>query len=282
MNSCSKNELRRCRPLLGTFVEITAAGLDAAPLARAVDAAFACVQRLQSLMSVHDTTSELSLVNTEAFLRPVKVGDETFDVLRRGLDIARASGGAFDFTIAPVLASWGLLPAHLRRRASGGWRDVSLLRGQRIRFKRPLAIDLGGIAKGFAVDAAITALREHKVVSATVNAGGDLRVFGAAESRVHLRHPHSAQPISNPISLRNAALATSSPSFTRRRWHGRTVSHLVNPANRRAITSCLSVSVRAAECWLADALTKVVLNADAATAARLLETHHADALILTT
>ena len=89
------------------------------------------------------------------------------------------------------------------------------------------------------------------------------------------------EPIANPISLLNAALATSSPCFTRRQWHGRTVSHLVNPANRRAITSRLSVSVRAGECWLADALTKVVLNADSITATRLLEAHHAEALILT-
>ena len=85
----------------------------------------------------------------------------------------------------------------------------------------------------------------------------------------------------NPISLRNAALATSSPCFTRRQWRGRTVSHLINPVNRRAVAENVSVSVRAGECWLADALTKVVLNADPTTARRLLETHHAEALILT-
>ena len=273
--------MRRCRPLLGTFVEITATGLDAAPLTRAVDAAFASIERVQSLMSVHDGASELSLVNAGAFLRPVKVSDETYDVLQRGLEISRTSGGTFDFTIAPVLAGWGMLPAHLRRRAGGNWRDVTLRRGNRVRFLRPLAIDLGGIAKGFAVDTAIESLRASNVTSAIVNAGGDLRVFGSDESRVHLRHPDSAQPIANPISLLNAALATSSPCFTRRQWHGRTVSHLVNPANRRAITSRLSVSVRAGECWLADALTKVVLNADSITATRLLEAHHAEALILT-
>jgi len=280
MNSYSRNNVRRCRPLLGTFVEIAAAGLDDAALACAVDKAFAAIGRIGSLMSVHDEASELSRVNAGAFLRPAKVSEETFHVLERGLDIARASEGAFDFTIAPILAGWGLLPAHLRRRSHGNWRDVVLQRGQRVRFARPLAIDLGGIAKGFAVDAAIASLRASKVSFALVNAGGDLRVFGSDESRIHLRHPVSAQPIANPISLRNAALATSSPCFTRQPWRGRIISHLINTRERHAITKSLSVSVRANECWLADALTKVVLNAPAL-AERILEQHHSEAFVLT-
>ena len=259
---------------------MAAAGLDHTALARAVDDAFSRIERIQSLMSVHDDGSEISRVNAEAFLRPVKISDDTFAVLERGLGIARASQGAFDFTIAPILARWGLLPAHLRRRGHGDWRDVVLQRGQRVRFARPLAIDLGGIAKGFAVDAAIASLRASKVTSAIVNAGGDLRVFGPDESRIFCRHPDSSQPVMNPISLRDAAFATSSPCFTRRQWRGRAISHLIDPGSCRAITGSVSVSVHARECWLADALTKVVLNADPAIAARLLGAHGAEALIL--
>jgi thiamine biosynthesis lipoprotein len=270
----------RCRPLLGTFVEIKASGLNDNALTGAVERAFAQIERIQSLMNVHDRASELSRVNAEAFLRPVKVSDETFAVLERGLDIARTSGGAFDFTVAPVLAHWGLLPAALRRHTQGDWRDVVLQRGNRVRFARPLAIDLGGIAKGFAVDAAIASLRAGNVISASVNAGGDLRVFGSSSSRIHLRHPFSGQPVSNSIPLHNAALATSSPCFTLRQWRGRTISHLINPQNRRAITAGISVSVRAGECWLADALTKVVLNTNAANATRLLKANHAEAFLL--
>ena len=232
-------------------------------------------------MNIHDPASELSRVNADAFLRPVKVSDETFALLERGLDLARASDGAFDFTIAPLLARWSLLPAHLRRRNEGGWRDVILQRGRRVRFNCPLAIDLGGIAKGYAVDAAIASLRASEVTAASVNAGGDLRVVGPAASRIHLRHPISGQPLAQAIALRDAALATSSPCYTRRRWRNRTISHLINTGNRRAITKHVSVSVRADECWLADALTKVVLNAAPATITRLLEAHRAEALILT-
>jgi len=130
------------------------------------------------------------------------------------------------------------------------------------------------------VDAAIASLRADKVAAASVNAGGDLRVYGPETSRIHLRHPISAQPLPDPIPLRNAALATSSPCFTRRLWRGRMVSHLVDTARGRAVASRVSVSVRARDCWLADALTKVVLNADAPLSTRLLETHHAEALVL--
>lgn len=271
---------RRCRPLLGTFVEITTTGLDERRVQRSVNAAFGCMERVQRLMSVHDPASELSRVNAEALFRPVKVSDETFEVLRRGLELARASAGAFDFTVAPTLARWGLLPPHLRRRGSCGcWEDVELLAGRRVRFTKPLAADLGGIAKGYAVDAAIETLRDSGVSSAFVNAGGDLRVFGSAPFIVHLRHPLHAHLLPRAMQLRDAALATSSPCFTERRWQQRAVSHLVNPLNHCAVTGGISVTVRAGECWLADALTKVVFNAPLL-AERLLTQHNAEAFIL--
>ena len=181
---------RRCRPLLGTFVEITTIGLDERRVQRSVNAAFGRMERVQRLMSVHDPSSELSRVNAEALFRPVKVSGATYDVLRRGLELACASAGAFDFTVAPTLARWGLLPPHLRRRGSCGcWEDVKLLGGRRVLFTKPLAVDLGGIAKGYAVDAAIEALLDSGVSSSLVNAGGDLRAFGSAPFIVHLRHP---------------------------------------------------------------------------------------------
>jgi len=232
-------------------------------------------------MSVHDPASELSRVNEEAFLRPVKVSDETFEILRRGLEIARTSEGAFDFTVAPLLARWGLLPAHLRRRGSCGcWKDVELLAGRRVRFTKALAIDLGGIAKGCAVDAAIETLRDANVSSVVVNAGGDLRALGPRPFHIHLRHPLHANLLPRTIELQDSALATSSPCFSEHRWHRRAVSHLVNPRTNDAITGGISVTVRARECWLADALTKVVLNAPAL-AERILEKCAAEAFVLT-
>jgi len=280
MTSFSNAEIRRCRPLLGTFVEITASGLKDDALQGAVNAAFDSVEHIHNLLSVHDPESELSQLNRGALSRPVRVSGMTFTVLGRAHQLADASAGAFDPTVAPLLAQWGLLPSALRREKAGTWQDVLLLPGRKVRFKRPLALDLGGIAKGFAVDVAIKTLKRNGVKSATVNAGGDLRVFGERPLTIHLRHP--AQPqllIEQTIRLHNCAMATSSPCFTRKQWRGRAVSHLVNPLARSAITRSTSVSVCARECWLADALTKVVLTSSQPSR-KLLANYDAEAFVI--
>src|SRR4029078_3507060 len=92
----------------------------------------------------------------------------------------------------------------------------------------PLSLDLGGLAKGFAVDRAVEALQLDGVSSAVVNAGGDVRVFGARSSTIHVRHPSCPQTLAHTIQLHRAALATSSPCFTERVWRGRRVSHLLH------------------------------------------------------
>jgi len=278
MTSSSKSEIRRCRPLLGTFVEITASGADESGLNVAINAAFSAIEKIQRSMSVHDETSELSVVNRYAAIRPVSVSRELFQVLRRADKLAAESGGAFDYTIAPILAQWGLLPQYLVGRRLGSWRDVLLLRGRKVYFLQPLALDLGGIAKGFAVDAAIEVLRKRGVAGAVVNAGGDLRSFGSS-SEIYLRHPENPQAFLKKISIRNCALATSSPCFTEKTFGGSRVSHLVNSLGRTAVTGAISVSVCAKECWLADALTKVVLNAPDR-ARKLLEKYDAEAFMV--
>lgn len=280
MNSSLKSEVRRCRPLLGTFVEISAAGENGAKLARAVDAAFAVIERVHRSMSIHDPDSELARLNRKAATRPVTVSRELFQVLRRADRLASESGGAFDYTVAPTLARWEILPAELVRKKTCSWRDVLLLRGRKVYFLQPVALDLGGIAKGFAVDAAIRLLQRRQVANAMVNAGGDLRVFGAQPSAIHLRHPADPRQFAGKVSLRDSALATSSPGFTEKAFRGGRVSHLVNPLRQTAITGPISVSVHARECWLADALTKVVLNAPQR-AQKLLARYSAEAFVLT-
>src|SRR4029077_2892855 len=126
--------------------------------------------------------------------------------------LARESDGAFDPTIAPVLAGWGLLPrlagrAGRERRAT--WRDIKIGPGGAVRFRAPLHLDLGGIAKGFAVDQAVESLRSHGVITALVNAGGDLRALGRRAWPVMVRHPARPGEAAAELSLCNAAVATS-------------------------------------------------------------------------
>ncbi len=267
--------------MLGTLVEITARGLPQARLNAAVEAAFAAVQRVQDLMSFHDEASDVSRVNRHAARRAVTVDEWTFAVLAEALEFSRLSGGAFDITVAPTLIAWGFLPRHIRRTPgrAASWTDITLLSSRRVRFRRPLALDLGGIAKGFAVDQAIGALQTAGVSSGVVNAGGDLRVFGSRRQEIHVRHPASPGLLLPLFQLRNEAVATSAPYFSARCWRGRTVSPLVHPPTREPFTSPVSVSVRASRCVLADALTKVVL-ADACDAESVLTAFGAQALVL--
>lgn len=228
-------EIRRCRAMLGTFVEIAAWGRETRVLERAVGAAFDAVASLQSVLSAHDPASELSRLNRGAHARPMRVGRDTWRVLRSAARLARQSGGAFDATL------------------EGRSRFIEFHEGRRVRYVRPLRVDLGGIAKGYCVDRAVTELRHRGVRGGIVNAGGDLRAFGARAYSLHLRHPADPSSLCELGVLRDAALATSA-------------SYAAGNARRSArggmdLRRGLSVSVRAPSAMLADALTKVVAAA---------------------
>lgn len=285
MPSCSRTsaELRRARPLLGTLVELTVGGLPPARLERAVQAAFAVVARIHARLSFHDPASDVARLNRLAVRRALTVGPDTWTLLRRALALSRQTDGCFDLTVARRLVTWGLLPAvgtapH-RGGAVGTWRDIELGAGRRVRFHAPLLVDFGGIAKGYAVDAAVRALRRAGVPAGLVNAGGDLRAFGPAPRTVHLRHPGDPGRFFALPPLHEIALATSALTYSARRWRGATVGALVDPRTGAACGHGLSVTVFARSAWLADALTKPVAAAPGA-CAPWLAAHGARAYLL--
>ncbi len=280
---CGESQVvRRARPHLGTIVEITASGLEEPALVSAVGAAFSAVSKVQSLMSYHDPLSELSRLNQGGHSEPVRVSAWTFSVLRAAQKLAAESDGAFDVTIAPRLVSWGYLPRVPtlgRGELLATWRDVVLGPGRFVQFRRPLHIDLGGIAKGFAVDCAVEILRRRGVPTGLVNAGGDLRAFGPRDWPVQIRHPRDPGAAGHAFALRDAAVATSATYFSRKRWRKCWVCPLVDGATRLPCEDQLSVSVHAPTALLADALTKIVL-ARRESAAAILQRYKASALLL--
>jgi thiamine biosynthesis lipoprotein len=185
-------------------------------------------------MSRHDPTSDLGRLNRCAARRPVQVHPWTAEVLRAALVISGESGGAFDVTLA----------------IGGSWRDIVLDDGNCISFRRPLTLDLGGIAKGFAVDCAVAALRQAGVRNGLVNAGGDLRAFGAESHLVRVRHPLEPGRGAVTLLLRERAMATSGIYFAPDLFDGR---------DGQPICEEVSVTVGASNCMMADALTKVAL-----------------------
>ena len=274
-----KVELRRARPLLGTLVEVRATAPTSEQAERALRAAFAAVGRVQALMSYHDPRSDVGRLNRFARRRAVRVGAWTFTVLRRAQRLHAATGGLFDIAVAPALVRGGWLPHPAALPAAGGTTaDIALLAGHRVRFRRPLLLDLGGIAKGFAVDQAVAALRRHGATAGVVNAGGDLRIFGATPEPVHVRLPESPGELVPLVTLCNSAVATSAHYFARRRIRGAARSPIFHPHRHRLAPESYSISVQARECWLADALCKFVWLAGAA-ALPLLHAHGARAWV---
>lgn len=248
-------EQRRARPAMGTLLDIAASAHDAHVLSRALEAAMAAVERVERLMSFHDAGSELSRLNREAAQAPVAVDPWTYAVVRRALRIAAASEGLFDVTVAPAMVRRGWLPAPASAAVDGAtWRDIVLMPGHRIAFARPLWIDLGGIAKGFAVDVAIHALRQAGCAEALVNAGGDLRAFGGTLRPIHLRRPGGIVPIAQ---LRCGAVATSSPHVAAPERLAQPLGHIVDPRRDAEWVGNGGVMVAAPTCTVADALTKV-------------------------
>ncbi len=252
-------QVNRLQPWLGTFVEIRACGPDEVPLHSAVSEAFREVATVHRLMSFHQYGSDISRLNRIAPHRPLAVHRYTRQVLRQALALSAASEGCFDVSVAVKLAEAGLLPGNANsHQLDGTWRDIEILADGRVVFHRPLWIDLGGIAKGFAVDRAVARLRRLNVLEATVNAGGDLRVYGPHPELVALRLDNCRR-YPAALELLDGSAASSSGYLHRRRVRGRWRGPHLDGAGRSPSRTDRFVCVVAEHCMLADALTKIVL-----------------------
>lgn len=251
--------VRRCRLLLGTLVEVTA------DREQALEAAFAAIGLVHQLMSAHEPESDVSRINRFAHVGPVKVHEWTMRVLEKASFWSKQSEGAFDIVRAGKWAiEHAMLPTHPGQPAveAAHWTWLEL-QGGAVRLHKPGCIDLGGIAKGFAVDRAIFALREAGATRALVNAGGDMAGFGQ-NWVAQIAEPRERRPVAEVI-LEDQALATSA-------LVDGLFCHLPG-ADARFI----SASVRSRSATDADALTKVLLSGSAV-AARCLEAAGAEGL----
>ena len=220
--------ISRARPLLGTLVSLRTDADE-----NAVRQAFALVERVHYLMSAHADEGDVAAINRHAHRRAVSVHAWTYRVLCTAQTVSRASDGAFDATLG--------------RGAS--WRDVQLLPKNHVRLARRARLDLGGIAKGFAVDLAVAALHRSGATEASVNAGGDLRVFGRRAQVVRIRVPGNPQLAVPVMRTRSRAFATSGDYFGGER---------VDARDQAPLCAGHSVTISAGSCMVADALTKAV------------------------
>ncbi len=261
--------MHRTQPWLGTLVTLGVQDASQRQCDVFFRRAFAAIAHIHELMSFHDPRSDVSRLNREAWLQPVAVDPRTLKVLRLARRIAAASAGVFDITVASALVSGGFLPrpaSAAEPDPNANWRDITLQRDGRVRFRKPLWIDLGGIAKGFAVDSALLCRPRTPRASVSINAGGDLRVAGPGATNILLHVTGQTLRRVPLVALTNQALASSHGQTTRRRRQRVWVSPHRHGATHRNLSTTRFVSVLAQRCAIADALTKVVLARGSAAA----------------
>ncbi len=277
--SCAKRGPRKeARLLMGTTVEITVAGENPALAQAATAKAFREIERVEAVFSTYREDSEVSRINLRAG-EQVLVSGGTVALLKNGRIYGQLTGGCFDVTVRPLLVAWGFRDGEPHRPAQDdidhalglvGWDKVILTdEPPGVRLSEPgMGIDLGGLAKGYAVDRAAAVLKQEGVRSALVNAGGDLFAFGPGPGgdiwRIGIEHPRQEGKLVVTVEVRDSAVTTSGDYRSYFMADGMRYSHIMDPRTGRPALRAASATVVAPSAAQADALATalVVMGAE--------------------
>ena len=256
---------------MGTFVEITLIGSSEESTRKAAFQAFQEIKRIEQLMSPWIESSDVSRINQSAGKEWVKVSPETFMVIKTANEISGLSEGRFDITVGPLTQLWrmarekGVPPSaeELRQKLDlVNFRNVMIEEeGKVFLKKREMAIDLGGIAKGYAVDRAFELLNSLGYKYLIVNAGGDLRTGGLKLDQpwsIGIQDPRASQKMMAMMSVSDAAIATSGDYEKFFMYQGKRYHHIFNPKDGLPPEECQSVTLLCKEGMVADALATAV------------------------
>lgn len=268
---------RRSVPLMGTIAEVQVAHADERLAQRAIDAAIDELLGVERTMTRFRATSDIGRANVGAARDAVVIRPETATVIVAALRWASVSEGRFDPALGSASELWDVLNRHepppegrVQRLASRGfWRKVDLGRYRgvpAVRFEdADVHLDLGGIAKGYGIDRAVAALREHRIAHAIVTVGGDLYALGTSPDggpwRVGIRSPHDRNALAATLEVSDRAVTTSGDYERFFRWHGRTYHHLIDPGTGAPrLTPMHSATVLGSDCMNADAAATAVFG----------------------
>ena len=279
---------------MGTFVRVVAVAADSNTAKRCIEAAFAEIEKVDKLMSYYKSDSEISELNRDGFRRAVKVGKSTYEVLQRSVEFSKLSGGAFDVTVGPLMDLWhsaqdaNSLPADAelqQARSKVGYDKLILDANETsVRFSvEGMRVDLGGIAKGYALDKAVEAMQNGGAVGGMVDIGGEVRCFGLPPAgqnkwRIGLQDPKEAKvgfDAGAPLlilHLTDAAVATSGHYRRFVTIGGKRYSHIVDPESGHSSESLASVTIICPSATDADALATAVSVMGAEKGLALIET----------
>ncbi|HVV83770.1 MAG TPA: FAD:protein FMN transferase [Kofleriaceae bacterium] len=262
---------------MGTSVMVTIWSDDEAAAAKATDAAFDEIRRLDRMMTTWLPDSEISRINASAGLgdkAAVPVSDETMAVIERALDVSRQSNGLFDITVGAFSGLWKFdqdmdytLPdqAEVKERVKlVNWRDVLVDKKHKtIRLRRKgMKITLGGIAKGYAVDRMAAILEKAGFSDFIVQAGGDMYVSGTKAGApwvVGIRDPRGPRDDSFAVApVRDHSFSTSGDYERGFVKDGIRYHHILDPRDGEPARKTRSVTIMAKDAFTADAYSKVL------------------------
>ena len=275
--------IKRDEAIMGTAISVELWSDDRAAGVAAIDAVMDEMHRIDDAMSPHKPDSELSRINRHAASGPVPLSVEMARLLARAKDYAQLSGGAFDITYAAVGQLYDyrcrIRPSDAAlARAHAAVGDAHLLldlRSRTVRFARDgMRIDLGGFAKGHAVDNAAAILRHRGIRHAIVSAGGDSRVIGDRRGRpwtVGIRDPRRPGEMVALLPLEDVSISTSGDYERYFEDDGVRFHHVIDPATGRSPHGVHSVTVLAEDGLTTEALSKTVFVLGVERGLRLIE-----------
>lgn len=261
LSGCSgQRYYKRTEFLMGTVIEITC------PDQQAIDIAFEEIKRIEGLLSKFKPESEVSRLNK---LGSLKVGPDLLYVLKRSREFYFSSGDGFDITVGPLVDIWkqairtNELPSseeiEKAKELVGFNKIVIDEEKSTVTFlKEGMQIDLGAIAKGYAVDRAIKKVLDFGIKSCLITAGGDIYCLGTKEGdpwEVGIQHPRNKNDLIDILRLENQAVATSGDYQQMFILNNKRYSHIIDPnTGYPADTGVIAATVIAPNCLTADAL----------------------------
>ena len=253
---------------MGTLVSITAVGRTQAEATAAITAGFQEVKRLEQLLSTWIPESELSQVNAAAGRSPVRVSLETMVLVRKSLQVAEMTEGAFNIAIGPAVDAWNIsaeprLPTAEELAALKPLIDLQHVHTdvweRTIYLERlGMRVDVGGIGKGYAADQAVLMMKKAGAMAGVVALSGDIKAFGRLPDggafRVGIQHPRKEGEIIAEIDLQDEAISTAGDYERFFEKDGIRYHHILDPHTLQPARGCQSVSVIAKEGIWADGL----------------------------
>lgn len=269
------------REVMGTFARITAVCEDEKTAREAIVAAFDRLDEIEQLMSYHLEDSELSMLNRAGANEAVEVSDELFELLERSVYFSEISGGAFDVTVGPMIELWksakekGEKPTAeeiAEAKSRVGFEKLGLdAEKKTVTFAVDgMRVDLGAIAKGYAIDEAVGVLKAKGVMGGMVDVGGDIRCFGAPPEGARLwviglqdprrgdELPGGGESVLVKFSVLDEAVATSGDYRRFVVVDGEKQSHIIDPHTAKGADELNSVTIIAEDALTADALATMV------------------------